>query len=594
MNRIGLGLAAALLAVSACAPAGRAPEGILALPPVPPADPPVQVAAAEPPPADLADEAVAPPLSDELPLPARVLPADLSPAEVDAVLAELRGDQVDQLPAPTGKLGMVELGPADDGLTGPAGAFRVLAAPALEPRGLGAAAPSTLAAVARAHPEVLAGLTVLGARDLPRFALQALPKRIDIRQFMPGVRDQQARGTCVFFATAGVVDYLHIRSPVRAIRQASPQQMYWLYHAYTVAQIWRDELWQDAGCVPMFLYDQLRPDGSSWFPVSPPRTGFVGESDCRYQGGLGGDPAGADPEAMALKHLQKPLYDRLKAGRAVYSQSVDMLAVANDATTIKTALAAGRPVTVGMPVSYADWSPRAPHWRIGEYNPNKPLDGYHDVVIVGYEVDAAAPGGGWYLIRNSWGPRWGDRGHARLSFKSVASWGDVLYTPGRAVPAVETRFELRASAKDPTPRPFVWPSPGRVAAPSPSPTPARTPTPAPRPSAEAVAWDQAAFGLAIRVEGGEPWLAYEHRELDVLREPQFGWAALAAGADAPAITGWVDLAGTDIHAHDGKLRLPFFMTQADGRRYALQVRGKDDQGRYHYSARLEIQGGGFR
>jgi len=41
------------------------------------------------------------------------------------------------------------------------------------------------------------------------------------------------------------------------------------------------------------------------------------------------------------------------------------------------------------------------------FDPN-PLPGGHAVCVVGYHPARKAPGGGWFVIRNSWGQRWGE------------------------------------------------------------------------------------------------------------------------------------------------------------------------------------------
>lgn len=578
MRRIGLPLALVALAAAACTAPAAPPAGTLALSPA--AEPPVvpvvalgEAAPGEPPPEDPVTEVVTPLMSEEVPLPARELPADPSPGDVEAALAELGGALVDEAPAPTGEAGEVEIGPEDDGIGAPAAAFQVLAARSPQRRGLGAADPATFKQLARAYPQVLAGMKIVGARDLRRYSLQALPARVDLRALMPPVRDQGGRGLCAYFATVGVLDHLYAGGPAGAIRQASPQQMYWLYHAYAVAQMFRDNLWRDCGAIPPVLYRQLRPEGSPQLPVSPPRTGYVAEADCKYMPWLAGDTPSADPLAMALKHLQKPLFDRIKAGQAVPSQGVNFLAVATDPTTIRTALAAGRPVTLAMPVNWQDWSPRAPYWRVGDYNRTKSLAGWHQIVLVGYELDPAAPGGGWFLFRNSWSSGWADRGHARFSFRSVQDWGIYVFTPERALAPFTTRFDLKPSATKPTPRPTTPPPP----------TPVPTRTPAPLPSGEPVPdtwfWSSPSH---ITVNGDwyhEIWRAYEP-----VTKPEFGYSVWRN-----PVGNWTPVAGSG--GKTGTFPLPARMKVLDGTQYRIQMRGRDARGVMKYSPMNGMLGG---
>jgi len=50
------------------------------------------------------------------------------------------------------------------------------------------------------------------------------------------------------------------------------------------------------------------------------------------------------------------------------------------------------------------------------------LDAYkggHEVLIVGYEDDRREPGGGCFLVRNSWGDDWGDGGYGKVPYAYV-------------------------------------------------------------------------------------------------------------------------------------------------------------------------------
>ena len=46
---------------------------------------------------------------------------------------------------------------------------------------------------------------------------------------------------------------------------------------------------------------------------------------------------------------------------------------------------------------------------------NKPL-GLHEVLVVGFEDNPIHPGGGSFIVRNSWGADWGDGGYGRMSY----------------------------------------------------------------------------------------------------------------------------------------------------------------------------------
>ena len=42
--------------------------------------------------------------------------------------------------------------------------------------------------------------------------------------------------------------------------------------------------------------------------------------------------------------------------------------------------------------------------------------GAHALAIVGYQLDTAISGGGYFILKNSWGPGCGDQGYQYLAF----------------------------------------------------------------------------------------------------------------------------------------------------------------------------------
>lgn len=51
----------------------------------------------------------------------------------------------------------------------------------------------------------------------------------------------------------------------------------------------------------------------------------------------------------------------------------------------------------------------------------------HSVALVGYKKSNAFPGGGYFVIRNSWGSGWGEQGYAYMPFEYVAKYANDLY-----------------------------------------------------------------------------------------------------------------------------------------------------------------------
>ena len=47
----------------------------------------------------------------------------------------------------------------------------------------------------------------------------------------------------------------------------------------------------------------------------------------------------------------------------------------------------------------------------------------HGVVLVGYERDDRIAGGGCFILRNSWGPQFGEGGYAKATFEFARKYG---------------------------------------------------------------------------------------------------------------------------------------------------------------------------
>ena len=75
------------------------------------------------------------------------------------------------------------------------------------------------------------------------------------------------------------------------------------------------------------------------------------------------------------------------------------------------------PVVVGTLV-FDSWLRSPETRRTGKITmplPGEPTEGGHAWCIVGYQDEASVPGGGYFIVRNSWGTGWGDRGFAYAS-----------------------------------------------------------------------------------------------------------------------------------------------------------------------------------
>ena len=430
----------------------------------------------------------------DLPLVPRLGEGKADKATVEAQIKATQGVRVGELPAaPALTRAGVTLGAAPNAL----GAFGGGLGGGLAEVGLGVASPAQRAGELRAHPTIVAESPVLGAQGAAGYRLAALPDDVDLRPELPAVRDQGQRPTGLFFAVAAAADHLYRDDPVMPIKQASPQFMAWLHQVRLVGQVAPQALWGEAGASLDLFHLALRAEGHYEKPAVPAEQGYVGEADAPYPAIFfaASSPTGVTPPDMARRYLGEGLAARLVAGERVATQGIDLKPVAADLETLRAVLASARCVVLSLPVHPADWSPVAPDWRVGELSSAEVAGvGYQAVLLVGYETDAAAPGGGWFIVRNSWGERWADAGHARLSFQYVRDFGFAAYAPERydrpfiaAIPLTPSDGKVVSPLPAPpkaTPRPTVVRTPAPRATPKPTPKPA-TPTPKPtvKPSA---------------------------------------------------------------------------------------------------------------
>ncbi len=93
------------------------------------------------------------------------------------------------------------------------------------------------------------------------------------------------------------------------------------------------------------------------------------------------------------------------------------------ATAVKDGLFTYGPLVTTMKV-YSDFF----SYRSGVYSyVSGTHQGGHAILIVGYADDAAFPGGGYFIVKNSWGTGWGESGFFRIAYgelNSVVNFGD--------------------------------------------------------------------------------------------------------------------------------------------------------------------------
>jgi C1A family cysteine protease len=217
--------------------------------------------------------------------------------------------------------------------------------------------------------EILAevqALPMLTVEDVP----VALPASVNWVRRMPPVRNQAARGTCVAFALTALHEF-HTQTEGQP-RDFSEQHLY-----YETKQIDGASsscgTWLVKAVRALADRGQCREEVWAYNPNAP----------CNNHGAA---PPNARTDGVAF---------RLET-RAVASK---------DVKEIKSALAAGGVVPFSIPV-YDSWYRSAATRNTGRITMrigNEQASGGHAMCLVGYQDDESAPGGGYFILRNSWG-----------------------------------------------------------------------------------------------------------------------------------------------------------------------------------------------
>ncbi|MBN1373143.1 MAG: C1 family peptidase [Anaerolineaceae bacterium] len=249
----------------------------------------------------------------------------------------------------------------------------------------------------------------LGALDEPpaeppgeeptRFA--PLPPAVDLHGRLPGVRNQGQRGSCVAFACTAVREMLLGQPSTQA--DLSEQFLYWNAKQH--------DGYPGEGTYVHLVMGLLKSDGICPEPVWP----YV---PTPIPGNIGQDPPPPDARNKALPY-------RITDTQKITATWVD---------SIREVLAENRPVAFAVPV-YTYWFSE-PARSTGDIRlplPTDPKEGGHAMCMVGYEVDATAPGGGVFLVRNSWGTGWAGNnslapGHCRIPFDYISQYSTAAFS----------------------------------------------------------------------------------------------------------------------------------------------------------------------
>ena len=209
----------------------------------------------------------------------------------------------------------------------------------------------------------------------PRF-LSALPPSVDLRRLCPAVYDQGMLGSCTANAIAAAIEFDRLK---QKLPDFVPSRLFIYYNERVIE-----------GTVGLDSGAQLR-DGIKTVASQ----GVCPEPEWPYD---------------IAKFTRKPpakAYNDSETDRAISYQSL-----VQDLNQMKGCLASGYPFVFGFTVyeSFEGAAVRQTGHAPMPASRERAIGG-HAVMAVGYE-DARQ----WFLVRNSWGPRWGMAGYFTLPY----------------------------------------------------------------------------------------------------------------------------------------------------------------------------------
>ncbi len=377
-------------------------------------------------------------------------------------------------------------------------------------------------------PELLAERLKLPPYEPPG-GRALLPLSISLLDQLPPVRDQGGRGTCVAHAVAAVREQLEIAAGGPAHLNLSEQFVYWWCKEH-------DGIPRVSGtyiAVGMRCLGQLgAPLEQMWPYVSYDQAGNEGQ---------GPAPTAAADGDPAFRTLRTQEFNR------------------GDIAGIKTGLAEGRAVAFSIPV-FDSWYNSSATRRWGKITlpiGGEPEDGGHAMTLVGYQEDASAPGGGYFLVRNSWQPwsyngAWRE-GYGAIPYAYISRHASAVFSAERVT---GSDVYLRDSAADTGARPLA-------AATGNSPD----------------VWLRREFDLGTEHQAPLPGQLNALFARVTNRGPAYAYAVQAdfyvaplAPAIPPEAWQWVERQTADWQAPGAALYGPVFWQPPDARQYALRVR----------------------
>lgn len=276
----------------------------------------------------------------------------------------------------------------------------------------------------RVEPDTIAAYLATGRVTAGRASSELpgprLPTSVRLMDRLGPVKAQGKRGTCVAFALVGLREFL-LDGPI----QLSEQHMYWGCKQ-------RDGFEDEAGST---IHDGL--SALRAFGVCP-------ESDWPYS-----------DVVIAQNESHGPLPEQAAKAAKDFQMRHTTAVSRSNVIDIKQVLA-GDDTHEGMPVAisvlvFNSWLHSHATQQTGKITmplPGEEPQGGHAMLVVGYQEDTSAPGGGYLILRNSWSSDWAGHspeapGHAVMPYSYFEMFAMEAYSGGvRVAAASEVPAEM--------------------------------------------------------------------------------------------------------------------------------------------------------
>lgn len=201
----------------------------------------------------------------------------------------------------------------------------------------------------------------------------------DVSAALGAVRDQGRRGTCLAFAGTAVHEQARRQRRGTWSEELGEEILYWACK--------RLDGDGKAGTYPRSVGEVLRDEGQSAGELWP------------YDGARDETASDYTPPAEACAEQRM--------------RHATLQTVSHRLDDLRTRVDAGHAVILGLELWPAFF--RAPDGVLGVPSAMDLIGERHAVALVGYDDDARI-----LLIRNSWGPSWGEDGHGKLPYDALA------------------------------------------------------------------------------------------------------------------------------------------------------------------------------